>query len=132
LLEDITERAFRDIIESDKYSYKKFIENFDRDMAERVKPPSRMPLISGVVGWQSYQNSPINNVVNGTDLSRLPISIPLQNFKIGDNLKYQDSVKKRVSKFSYFLFRRYPFFAVMVRIFYEVPFVRKFINYVLS
>ena len=49
-LETLTERAYTDIVASGNYSYKKFVDDFNDFLAERVVHKSGVVLISGVVG----------------------------------------------------------------------------------
>ncbi len=48
-LEGLTARAYRDIIESDRYSYGDFVERFDRILSSRVMRPARAEIISAPI-----------------------------------------------------------------------------------
>ncbi len=49
-LEALTERAYQDVIESRKYSYQKFIADFDAFLSTRVVHRSKTVLLTGVIG----------------------------------------------------------------------------------
>jgi len=44
----LTERAYKDVIESGKYSYQKFISDFDEFLSTRVRCRSKVVLLTGV------------------------------------------------------------------------------------
>ncbi len=46
-IRELTDRAYRDVVESGRYSYRRFVEGFDRDVAERVLQPVRRLLVQG-------------------------------------------------------------------------------------
>lgn len=57
-LQAMTERAYQDIIESDLYSYKKFVEYFDACIEQRIVPNRNrnLELITGVIGYRDHVN----------------------------------------------------------------------------
>ena len=54
-LAELTQRAYRDVVQSGRYSYRHFIEEFDRYVERRVRRPNGWRPLMGVVGWQDRQ-----------------------------------------------------------------------------
>lgn len=74
-LETITERAYRDVIASGRYSYQNFIEKFDAFVTSKVCGKSTSKLISFLVIPSMGSE---NNFIQPTPLHNLPTSMPLQ------------------------------------------------------
>ncbi len=51
-LNKLTNRAYSDIVKSGKYSYRKFVQDLDRFISQRVIRGNGVPLVSGLIGSQ--------------------------------------------------------------------------------
>jgi hypothetical protein len=58
LVQEMTERAYRDVVASGKYSYQKFIESFDADIEARISRGNCLHKLNGPLYFAGSDNKP--------------------------------------------------------------------------
>lgn len=78
-LEELTERAYKDIIESEKYSYMKFVQDFDELISKKIHRGKEYNIISSVVAVQHVDNEISSYSLNSTIWAN-PVNNDVQQF----------------------------------------------------
>ena len=85
-LQKLAERSYLDIVKLGKYSYKKFINNIDSFIEQRMARGYDIPLVSGLLGSQhpSASNLHLQGFYNTYSLRSIPTTMPLLAHHIHD------------------------------------------------
>ena len=86
-VEELTERAYSDIIKSGQYSYRKLVNNLDDFIAQRVSRGYDVPLVSGLLGSQPSlaSNLHIQEWRKTHSVRSIPTNTPLRADHIRDS-----------------------------------------------
>ncbi|MCA9728773.1 MAG: hypothetical protein KC729_13870 [Candidatus Eisenbacteria bacterium] len=87
-LSGLTERAYQDVIESDRYSYQRFVEEFDADLEQRHRGQRRVEIVS----VPAFARKPDGSFV--TVLARDPAGFVLANRVLGGVLQREQVMEQ--------------------------------------
>lgn len=73
-LEAMVERAYTDIIASERYSFSTFVKHIDALIEHKVKAPKNYIPVWGLIGWKTDQNAPWQSLSQN---AQIPMHLPL-------------------------------------------------------